>query len=449
MKGRLYILTGASGCGKTTLLNSICDAPALSKELRAIKARKHSTRKRRGPDDDCCHSPTIDLNTFDIAYAINENLYGLKLSEIREAIDAGKNALIVISDFRIIRRLKEALREAAVCVYISSAIDPAKLQRVQLARHGFDPKVRARSRLKRQFSRLRSAARLNQWETVANCIGELNEDWKVLRPESDSTEVRVQRIRAFHTRYIDHIELFDHTILNYSEGHSDEMTLQIRNLIRSYDAGELPHSFRWPPIFVVAAASGAGKATMMHMLHLIGGDRVELITKMARREKKPGDKRDGMIAIGQKQFPPEYDFRWEFHKPVKAAAEDGRLAFKGVQYSVSSGQINERLQEGKSQIVISNIQQFPAFRERYGDNVVFIYLHRLSSREDIRKYQYENNDNPAEAKVRIEEIERVHHDYLEHVAEFSHVLLNTTFPEDLYDQVFQLLEYYHGLSRRA
>lgn len=48
----------------------------------------------------------------------------------------------------------------------------------------------------------------------------------------------------------------------------------------------------------------------------------------------------------------------------------------------------------------------------------------------------------GEAEVRLKEIEKVHKDYVENIAGFDHVLLNTTYPEDLYDQMLELLEYH-------
>ena len=58
------------------------------------------------------------------------------------------------------------------------------------------------------------------------------------------------------------------------------------------------------------------------------------------------------------------------------------------------------------------------------------------------------NPDEADARARLSEIEEVQADYMSRIAEFDHVLLNTTREEDMYDQMFQLLEHYCRLSQR-
>ena len=134
----------------------------------------------------------------------------------------------------------------------------------------------------------------------------------------------------------------------------------------------MPNCESWAskaPLFVVNAASNAGKGTMMEMLNLIGSDRVQILSKIVKRNRKQNDKNDGMLPIGTPEsplewwdewpdwwsdemistakrghFPKEYDFDWSFHG-------------KSVQYAVSDQEITRNLGENRAQIVISNTDQ--------------------------------------------------------------------------------------------
>ncbi len=467
MKAHLYILTGPSGCGKTTLLNGISaiEETTLDPSVMAIRAPKYSERAVRttvGEIDDITHVDQIDLADFDIAYVINNVRYGIRIEPIRNLLHKGLNAFIVLSDFRVIKQLKSKFGESVKALYVSSAIDANRLRRIQFERLGFKPTSEQKSILAYHFAKTSAAARLGWWDRVSQCMTDLESDWHAYATDARSTEIRAQKIRAFHIRYIEHLQLFDNVILNYSENNPQEMVDQVKNLISQLDYFAPYKQKQYPPIFVVAAASGAGKGTLMEMLHFIGRDKVRITSKLAKRAPKDGDKRDGMIALQRSEqnapqwpawwtddmresgkaaeFPSEYDLRWVFHKRHGSNAG-------GTEYAVSSTEIQRNLDNGMPQIFISNMSEFETFRSRWPHNTVFLYLHRLVSAHENREFQMEKwRDDPGEAETRIAEKQHVHDMYVKNIAEFDHVLLNTAYQEDLYDQMFRLLEFY---SNRA
>jgi len=155
-----------------------------------------------------------------------------------------------------------------------------------------------------------------------------------------------------------------------------------------------------------------------------------------------------MIACAMSgQFPTEYDIQWEFHKRLEDNNNHNeQILGKGVEYAVSSLEIENNITSGLPQIFVSNMEQFSRFREIYGSRVVFLYLHRLATEQDMEKYYtwyFSVNPNKGDAQARIQEIRTVYQSYIDHIAEFDRVLLNTSHKEDLYDQIFNLIEFHN------
>lgn len=442
MTGRLYILTGASGSGKTELLNNL----QKKSEFNIVKANKYSTRARRNDNDDVIHSATIDSTTFDLVYNLNNVRYGIKFSDIEEQLENGKNVFIILSYIRVVKKLKLKFQDNVTVIYISSAVDSERLNKIHTDRYigTFEPNEEQNLKLWGQFKRLKSSVELQNWKMLFSCMAELNNDWKQFLPLNESLEVRTVKLRDFHKSYLDNIHIFDHVILNYKfdEGENGikgfDMYRQGCNILQFYLNGGKPKPHKNKPvIFVVAAASVAGKGTLLETI----GDTSEksiisIITKQAKREAKTKDKRDGMIAIGKEgEFDKEFDIQWEFHK--------NKSTGKGTEYAISSKQISDNIEIGCSQIVISNTNQFDMFKQRYGERVVFIYLNRLQSREDKEKYLLEH-ETLKDAQDKLSESDEVYENYIDKLVEFDHVLLNTSFQEDLYEQIFTLIEHYNN-----
>lgn len=447
MFGQLYIISGASGSGKTTLLNQLVDKGLVTK---APKYSERPTRmledgKTKDPYDDIIHVPDLLKTECDVRYIINGRYYGINTKEITKLLEASVDCAVILSDLRVVNELKKHIGNKAVSIYISSNISPERLNEIHTKRHPFIPSHEQELKLNSQFSRLSSAVRLKSWNGVTNCMRELLDDWQDYLPESKSVKIRAEKIRLFHNRYIDNIALFDFVILNYYE--AEQMMKQFINIQTSRSKKILEQKeFSFPPIFLISAASGAGKGTLMEHINLLGSEKLEIITKFALRERKPTDKKDGMKALGEEgTMPNQVDWKWIFHNSNK---------FKGVEYGVSTADIKANVKAGKAQILVSNIGQIEKAYELFGAHLIPIYLHKTSSREEIRAHQYkacrtdqasnekERHDRIMEAESKIEAIASIHNSYIQNIAKIKHVILNTTYQEDMFDQIFSLLEHY-------
>ena len=365
--------------------------------------------------------------------------YGIKLNQIKELLDSKKNLIIILSDIRVIRRLKKELQNSVITFYISSAINQNQISKIQAERYKntFQLDKVESDIFYHQYLKLSSAADLRDWERLFECMGELIDKWEKYIPERDSTEIRKNKIRDFHKTYIDNIQYFDHVILNHNLNNPSEMTRQAINIINYYQINNSKPRKINPVLFVVSAASGSGKGMLMESIQdVIGTDQIHIVKKEAKRNPKSEDRRDGMVAIGENgHFSTGFNLKWTFHK--------GEI-HKGTEYAVCEKEIRDNMATGKFQIFISNIGQIERFEKLFGEHAVFLYLHATRSDEDIKKYQNSRCVTKEEADQRIKEIEEVHKSYIENITKFDHVLLNTAFPEDLYEQMFRLVDHYNN-----
>ncbi len=427
-RGSVFVLSGASGCGKSTLLSALLANPEAGTYC-LESAPKYSTRTRRenDPNDDIIHVPEITSSEFDFPYFLNDTTYAIKTDEIEARISEGRNLLVILSDFRVVHRLKQRFPNETIAIYVSSAIDPSKLAVIQQQRRRFIPDNEQRRTLTECFTRLQSGASLDLWERVYKDAVQFGDTWKQFMPESHSTEIRQEKIRQFHTRYIDNISIFDHVVLNYVEGKINDMVEQALSIIKYYSLNpkRVPAH---PPVFVICAASGMGKGTLMELVNLIGGKTIRIANKVGARDPKNNDKSDGMVALGKgSQLPPEYDVRWVYHK--------------NIPYGISSAQVHRSIQEGVAQVFVANMDQIERLRSIFGSNVSFVYLHRTTTREEMKSFQSDLHINsPEQVAIRLEEVDKVYSEYLKRIAEFDHVLLNTRYKEDLFAQMLQIID---------
>jgi guanylate kinase len=136
-KGKLYLVAGASGAGKSTVMSAVAAiAP------NCVLVKKATTRSIRSgdPNEDSYPQPglaNLKGNKRLLIYATNGSmLYGVNVDEIRAIINSGKNALLVVVHTGARQQLEEMLgRDSVVEIFIHRDLTPS-MREVLLARGG-------------------------------------------------------------------------------------------------------------------------------------------------------------------------------------------------------------------------------------------------------------------------------------------------------------------------
>jgi len=239
-------------------------------------------------------------------------------------------------------------------------------------------------------------------------------------------QTRLNRLYLMQRQYIDNITLFDHVVLNTRK--PQDMLQQVTNLVKGYEKGIVRKDMKGPVIFLIAAASGAGKYTLISAMYDLGRRSIRVIKKATTRDVKyPPNGDDGKEIYHVDEIDPnEFDINY---------------VLKDTEYGIKTTEIWRDISRGRPQILITNMQQFHKFREKFGPLVVCVYLHATRTREQLFEWQRRKH-GVEKAKVKVANLDRIHQDYIDNIAEFQHVLLNTLEKEDFWEQMFRLIKFY-------
>ena len=387
MANKIFILSGGTGAGKTILLNTMLKRnPDTS-----ITPPKYSDRKIRNPDDDILTIVTDDFNKeeYTFVYSMNNNIYGFKATDIINCLKKQKNVFIIISDLRIIEEFKKHFGSFVTVIYIFRNMDEIELNNILEKR---------------------------------NNENESND--KQIDIENDTeNKIRKNRLYLIQRQYVENIALFDHVILNRINKY-EEMYEQLWNIVDAYSKGKIISRPRGPVIFLIAAASGAGKRTLMQAMYKLGKRTIKVIQKSTNRVKQDDD---GLEIIPGINIDDAYDIRY---------------VFNSNQYGIRSDEIWDNLANGYPQIVITNMDEFHQFTNFFGQTAIGVYLHATRTQEEIFDLQKRKLESEEKAEKKVQKMEEIHKGYINNIAKFKHVLLNTIAKEDLWEQMFRLIKYY-------
>ena len=319
---------------------------------------------------------------YTFVYSLNNNIYGFKAIDIIECLKRGKNVFAIISDFRIIEEFKKHFGSLVSIIYVFRNMDEQELNIILEER--------------------------NKKTTIS---------------DDTETKIRKNRLYLIQRQYIENISLFDHVILNRRDKQG-EMCEQLTNIVDAYSKGlSIKHS-NGPVVFLIAAASGAGKRTLMHAMYTFGSRTIKVIRKSTDREAQD---EDGSEIITGINIDDKFDIQYEFN---------------GNKYGIKSSEIWDNLANGYPQIVITNMDEFHQFTNIFGQTAIGVYLHATRTQKEILELQKRKLKSQEKANKKAQKMEEIYEGYIKNIANFKHVLLNTIEKEDLWEQMFRLIKYY-------
>jgi guanylate kinase len=312
---------------------------------------------------------------------MNEHIYGIKASEVASVLAADCDAFVIISDLRIVAEVQRFFGSLAISLFVYRNLSGSQLKKILETRSVLNAAI------------------------------------------TSDRQTRLNRLYLMQRQYVENIALFDHVILNTTK--ATDMLRQVRNVVASYRSGKTRAAIRGPVVFLIAAASGAGKRTLMSAMYTLGRRSINVIRKATTRAMHPDDG-DEIYQVTDDELA-TLDIRYRFHE---------------TDYGIDTAPIWDSLADGRPQILITNIQQFARFRAIFGDLVVCVYLHATRTRKQLYESQLRRHKDPRKAKMKVREISRIHEDYIRNIPDFHHVLLNTIQREDFWEQMFRLIQHY-------
>lgn len=378
MPPQIFILFGAPGSGKSTILNYLNNHQDKFNTVIFAKETTRPSRKGGEIEVKCVNTLSPDCDIRYTQYGIE---YGANSQLIWETFKTGRNIAIIINDIRTIKLIKQKFGVLAKSIYIHSTSD--REEKELLAR-----------------------------ERTLNPDGEV----------SSATLKRIKKITTIHRKYIENTSLFDHAILN--TGTYENLYSQVEPIFMNQKARGEPSASHLK-IFIIVGATDSGKDDLVLAMEQMEQDRVVNYTKSTNRPKRNSD-RGELNHI--KNFDNSLDIQYS------------KNTYK---YGISTNELWTLLSSNKIVLlVLSDETSINNIINIFGEICTILYLHADFDRETIQQKMKDEGLSDNEIEKRLNDIDNLYEYYCRTSMLFDHVLLNTAELEDLYDQSFNVLDYY-------
>lgn len=384
IRQKVLILFGAPGSGKSEFIKILSEEHKDKIEV----LQKETTRPQRKTDGPEIISVDSISKSCDFRYFQYEYEYGFSSSDIWKALIENRTVVLIVNDIRSIRILNRKFGNLSLNIYIHSNINKKSIK---------------------ELVRLRYPKESNSFITK-------------------DTNKRIEKIKSIHRKYISNTYLFDNAIINIykrnNQNSIDDLSVQVKQVynLNESNRGNFNSTAR---ILIIAGASFSGKDELVNALIQIEPSKVSAYRKGTSRKKKSTDNNE---LLHLKKLSNRYDIQYEKN---------------GHSYGIDTDEVWKILAKEKIVIlVLSDLKSIVKLKEKFKNIVSSIYLHSNIDQDQLNEAK--KTLPKDEFSKRSESSSSLKKTYINNLSVFDHVLLNTSEPEDLYDQAFNILDNYIG-----
>lgn len=181
-------------------------------------------------------------------------------------------------------------------------------------------------------------------------------------------------------------------------------------------------------LFVVVGSPGSGKDILIRAVKDLGRQHARIVPKHTTRERRADDG-DELIFPGDALYDRDgCDIEYENY---------------GDWYGINTSTIWTGLKEGAFLIVVvSDVDAINQLHNIFGELMLLVYVHSEIEPEDYLQTEAKHGKDIEYLQRRVDEYQLAFSTYLKNFLAFSHVLIHSGEPEDLFDQIFRLFRAY-------
>lgn len=207
---KLFILCGASGVGKSTILN------ALVREKICKPVVKYSDRESFDEIDDI--TPVANIYdkelSCDIVYSMYGNFYGCNSDTIKKGLQE-QNQILITNDKTSIEKLKKFFPQQVITIYVLSNTTTRNLFEIYLKRFGFPDLTCHRNEILKYFKLCSDMLEINDSKAFFESFQELCAFLETLTPDCKKYKTRVETLQNLSISYTKNIFCYDYVVLNF------------------------------------------------------------------------------------------------------------------------------------------------------------------------------------------------------------------------------------------